>query len=222
MPPVIFLDQLPTKQGTLVPISVQPLTVALIEWWQAHIQPHIARLDRADAQWDWYIIDGLCGVSGRGFGQDPRGYAITLPSLRDPAGQPLIVALLYLARRYPYLPNHRLRACYLWYLSTAPSQALTPFIASPDDLPKLVGTAGVDVAVCEAYNAGWQGRMGTHAHRRGGLELVQFYLRCAMTLLPQTSRLPRGRRLGGNDGRYLYLDEAGALTFRKRLTPFYR
>jgi hypothetical protein len=136
--------------------------------------------------------------------------------------QPLIVALLYLARRYPYLPNHRLRACYLWYLSTAPSSALAPFVSSGDDLPKLIGTAGVDVGVCGAYHAGWHGRLGLHADPRGGAELIEFYQRCAMTRLPQTSRLPRGlRRLTGNDGRYLYLNEAGAISFRKRLTPFH-
>jgi len=222
MPPVAFLHQLPTKRGTLVPISVQPITAALIDWWHTHIQPTIARLDRADAEWDWYMIDGLWGITARGLGQDPQGYAITLPSLRDPAGDPLIVALLYLARRYPYLPNRRLRACYLWYLSTAPSSALAPYLSSGDDLPKLIGTAGVDVGVCEAYHAGWQGRLGLHADPRGGAELIEFYQRCAMTRLPQTSRLPRGRRrLAGNDGRYLYLDEAGALSFRKRLTAFH-
>jgi hypothetical protein len=81
-----FLHQLPTTDGGRIRTKVQPLTKTAIGWWRLHIQPYIAKLDRVDAEWNWTMIDNLCTHVGRGLRQDPQGYAIVLPHLRDPQG----------------------------------------------------------------------------------------------------------------------------------------
>jgi len=204
----------------MVKIRVAALTKAHVEWWDGHVQPLIdADPARPDAGWDWPKIRLKCSLSAL-VGQAPVGYMI---GVERPASDELVpIAFTQIVRKYVHLADHRKKAVFLWYLSTAPLKELAKEgILATDEVPKRNGVAGLDVAVTESFGIGWEGRVGTHAAPKGRASLFKWYVDQGMTPLDIVARLPRMRNWGvfggGNDGRYLYYDEAGAATFRTTL-----
>jgi len=150
-----------------------------------------------------------------GLGQHIHYFAITIPRPSDE----LVLGLVVVAGRYPFLPKPSQTGVLLWFCSTIPQEVLERHLPQP--LPKGLGKIAVDIAVTLSFQNNWAGRTGTHAHPDGGEKLIQFYENtCNMQPLSSKTALPTlGRRLFSvNDGRYYYLDETTALQFSQDLT----
>lgn len=212
-----FVQRAPTRDPAIFyRIHISPIHKSHLIWWNTYVQPRIDRLpNRADQGWRWTRIRMLCHSAG--IAQDVRDFAITTT---PPDGSPTIVlGLVVVATKYPFLADPRQLSVFLWHCSTIPQQVLTDYI--PEPWPKQLGQIAVDLAVTVGFRQGWQGRTGTHADPKGGPALLQFYHQtCQMHPLPAHRSLPTlGRRLfQTNDGRYCYLDPIRALSFSQSLT----
>ncbi len=191
-----MLALLPREDGAgTVKIRVSRLTVRHIEWWDQHIQPLIDAVPtRPDAGWDWRMIGLMCSVLGAS--QAPVGYAVGIERAEEDQFVP--ITLVQIVRRYPHLGDHRKRAVFLWYLSTAPVKEMVHHgLLSSKEVPKRNGVAGLDVAVTEAIRMGWKGRVGTHADPKGSADLVFWYRKQGMVLLDKTAKLGIGPNVSG-------------------------
>ncbi len=120
--------------------------------------------------------------------------------VRNDRGQAIPAAMSLLIETYPHLDTRQppAEAAFLWFLASAPDDALAPVGVSPT--PKL-GATCIDIAITASFNAVHDGRIGLHAARA---DLVPFYRGCGLLQLPALLSLPVPR---GNDGRFFYTDE---------------
>ncbi len=218
---VPFVRRAPTKSGQDVSIHVAKMTFAHVRWWHSHVQPIIDRdPSRADYGWNWLLYVPFAEVTGRVLTRRPLGYTI---GLSDPERDRFVpCALMQLLGRVPALDDHDRESVFVWFLSTAPDEALTTIEDHPiavDRIPRRLGTIGLDVAVTQSLNERRFGRTALYADERGGEALLQWYRRRGMTVLPDEAKLPPGPRrlLKPSDGRYCYYTVPAAVEASKEL-----
>ena len=220
-----FISKAPSENG-LVGVRVEPMTAHHVDWWHFNIQKSINTMEcykhRADYGWHWPRILSLVSVT-KYLGQQPYGFTLGLPM---PNGDLLPCGLVLLVR-YPYFVDHRKKAVFLWYLTDAPRSVLRNHLEThhPDmkdiELPKMLGSICLDIAVTHAFNTNLEGRMELHAAKEGGERLFQWYEKQGMTPVPESRRLPIGRQIGiGNDGRYFFFSSSDAIIFSEALNRF--
>lgn len=220
---VPFVRRAPTDSGEEVPIRVSRMRPAHVLWWQSQVQPIIDEdPERADHDWNWLLYASFAAVAGRVLSREPVGFTI---GMTDEEGDRFIpCALVQLLGRVPALDKPDKESAFVWFLSTAPDQALTSIEDQPiaeDRIPKRLGSIALDVAVSHSLNQRRGGRVALHADEDGGKPLLKWYLRQGMSVLPASKRLPEGpRRLfKPSDGRYCYYTVSGALEASRSLDP---
>ena len=218
-----FAHRAPTEGGEDVPIRVAKMTASHVLWWHSHVQPIIDRdSSRADNGWNWLLYAPFARVAGRVLSRKPAGYTVGLFD----SGRDLFIpcALVQLLGRVPALDDHDREGAFVWFLSTAPDEALTTIEGHPipeDRIPRRLGSIALDVAVTHSLNERRLGRTALYADERGGDVLLQWYQRQGMTVLPDEDKLPPGPRrlLKPSDGRYCYYTVPAAIAASKELDP---
>ena len=121
---VPFVRRAPTQSGEDVPIRVAKMTAAHVLWWHSHVQPIIDRdSTRADNGWNWLLSAPFAELAGRVMIRKPVGYTV---GVGDPDRDRFIpCALVQLLGRVPALDDHERESAFVWFLSTAPDEALT-------------------------------------------------------------------------------------------------
>lgn len=195
---VPFVRRALTKSGQDVPIHVAKMTAPHVLWWHSHVQP---------------IID-------RDPTRKPADYSIGITD--SPRDRFIPCALVQLLGRVPALDEHDRESVFVWFLSTAPDEALTSIEDHPipqDRIPRRLGSIALDVAVIHSLNHRRFGRTALYADERGGDSLLQWYRRRGMTILPDEDELPPGPRrlLKPSDGRYCYYTVPAAIQASKEL-----
>ena len=220
---VPFVRRAPTKSGEDVPIHVAKMTSAHVFWWHSHVQPIIDRdPTRADNGWNWLLYVPFAEVAGRLLVRKPVGYTV---GVSDPELDRFVpCALVQLLGRVPALDDHKRESVFVWFLSTAPDEALTTIEDHPipdDRIPRRLGSIALDVAVTDSLNRRRFGRTALYADERGGEPLLQWYRRRGMAVLPDDDELPPGPRrlLKPSDGRYCYYTVPSAIAASKELDP---
>jgi hypothetical protein len=197
------------------------MTAAQVMWWHSHVQPIIDRdPSRADNGWNWMLYVPFAELGGRVLMRKPVGYAVGLSDSESDRFVPC--ALVQLLGRVPALDEHDRESVFVWFLSTAPDEALTSIEDHPiseDQIPRRLGTIALDVAVTHSLNERRFGRTALYADERGGDVLLQWYQRRGMTVLPDEDTLPRGPRrlLKPSDGRYCYYTVPAAIEASEEL-----
>ena len=220
---VPFARRAPTQSGEDVPIRVAKMTAPHVLWWHSHVQPIIDRdPSRADNDWNWLLYVPFAEVAGRVLIRKPAGYTV---GLTDPERDRFVpCALVQLLGRVPALDDHHRESVFVWFLSTAPDEALSSIADHPipaDRIPRRLGSIALDVAVTHSLNERRLGRTALYADERGGDALLQWYHRRGMTVLPDEAKLPPGPRrlLKPSDGRYCYYTVPAAVEVSKELDP---
>jgi hypothetical protein len=218
---VSFVRRAPTDSGADAPIHVAKMTVPHVLWWHSHVQPIIDRdASRADNGWNWLLYVPFAEVAGRVLIRQPVGYTV---GLSDPERDRFVpCALVQLLGRVPALDDNERESVFVWFLSTAPDEALTTIedhLLPADAIPRRLGSIALDVAVTHSLNKRRFGRTALYADERGGDVLLQWYRRRGMTVLPDEATLPPGPRrlLKPSDGRYCYYTVPAAIEASKKL-----
>jgi len=121
---VPFVRRAPTEGGDDVPIHVAKMTAPHVLWWHSHVQPIIDRdPSRADNGWNWLLYVPFAEVAGRVLTRKPAGYTIGISDRERDRFIPC--ALVQLLGRVPALDDHDRESVFVWFLSTAPHEALT-------------------------------------------------------------------------------------------------
>jgi len=220
---VPFVRRAPTASGEEVPLRVAKMTMAHVSWWHSHVQPIIDRDPaRADNGWNWMLYVPFAEVSGRLLTRKPAGYTVGLCDDENDRFVPC--ALVQLLGRVPALDDHDRNSAFVWFLSTAPEEALTTIEDHPipeDRVPRRLGSIALDVAVTHSLNEKQLGRTALYADERGGDVLLSWYQRRGMTVLPDEEKLPLGPRrlLKPSDGRYCYYTVPAAIEASQELDP---
>lgn len=189
-----------------VRIRVSDMTARDTAWWDARVQPTIARTSgRADRHWIWSAVLPLFLLHQ--LSKRRRCRPLVMWAYAD-NGRLVRAAMSLVIERYPRLDDATGGlAHYLWLVSTAPNSILARFGVS--DAPSLGGVS-VDASMVLSENAGFAGRIGLHAAPSGGDGLVKLYeIDCGLQRLPITSVLPRAVRRT-DDGRFFYADDRRA------------
>ena len=84
----------------------------------------------------------------------------------------------------------------------------------------MLGKIGLDIAVTHAFNHDLEGRTELHAAPEGGERLVSWYKNQGMKMFPKDGKLPLGRQLRGNDGRYFHFSGVDAIIFSQKLDKY--
>ena len=220
---VQFAKRAPTSSGEDVPIRVAKMTASHVLWWHSHVQPIIDRDPaRADNGWNWLLYVPFAEIAGTVLIRKPAGYTV---GLCDEANDRFIpCALVQLLGRVPALDDHHRESAFVWFLSTAPDEALTTIEDHPiseDHIPRRLGSIALDVAVTHSLNHRRHGRTALYADERGGEVLLKWYRRRGMEVLPQDEKLPPGPRrlLKPSDGRYCYYTVPAAVEASRELDP---
>jgi hypothetical protein len=210
-----FVRWAPSRSATngKVALTVLPLTLKRAEWWHANIQPTIDKEVpvRADRGWRWPLIWATTKFA---LTQRPIGFAICVTTS---TGTEIPCGLVLLVGRYAALDDPNSQSVFLWYLADAPLLALEP-VLTLDEIPKMLGTLCLDVAVTHSFSENLDGRTSLHAAPEGGDKLMKWYAKRGMTNLPLTA--PKPSRLRSNDGRYFYYTPSSALVASKDLDAF--
>ncbi len=201
-----FVSRAPDAQGGFVPLRVSHLRPSHVFWWHGHVQPRIdADESRADRHWNWLLYSAFAYAAGTVMGRRPTGYVVGMEH-----GEHLVpCGLLLLLGRIPALDGARKKSAFVWYLTTAPREALTsiPELELTDaEAPRMLGRITLDVAVTHSLRRRTRGRTALYADKGGGEKLLDWYQAQGMEVYPADRRLPRGpRRLfKPSDGRYCY------------------
>ena len=197
------------------------MTVSHVRWWHSHVQPIIDQdPDRADRDWNWLLYIPFSTVAGGVQGRQPVGFTVGLRV--EERNQLIPCALVQLLGRFPALDAPKGKSVFVWFLSTAPDEALTSieeYTITEDRVPKRLGSITLDVAVTHSINKHRLGRTALYADEDGGKTLLGWYRRQGMSVLPAGERLPRSfrRLLKPSDGRYCYYTVQSALEASRSL-----
>jgi len=218
---VRFVNRAPTKSGQYLTLHITPMTVPHVLWWHSHVQPIIDRdPSRADRDWNWLLYVSFATVASGLLARQPAAYTVAI--VANEKGVIIPCALVQLMGRFPALDNHSKTGAFVWFLSTAPDEALTSISEYPisdDRVPKRLGRIALDVAITHSLNERRNGRVALYADEKGGEALVDWYRRCGMEVLSPNIRLPRvPRRLfKPSDGRYCYFSPRKAIEASRAL-----
>lgn len=220
---VPFVAQAPTQSGEPIGLRVASMKLQHVLWWHSHVQPLIDRdPQRGDRNWNWLLYVPFATLAGGILVRQPVGYTVGIHS--DDADRFIPCALVQLLGRFPALDVPKRKSVFVWFLSTAPDEALLTIKDHPldeDRLPKRMGTIALDVAVTHSLNKRRRGRTALYAEESGGSVLLKWYQKRGMTVLPAGERLPPGPRrlLKPSDGRYCYFTVGAALASSRALDP---
>lgn len=197
-----FVKRAPVAEA-FTAVHVVELSQEVYLYWHQQIEPVIRKLPtRLDRKWNWspmyrYLPLALEKMMGR----DLPGYAVLV--LNDD-GDVVPAGLVLLSVGYPALDADRESSVFLWYLTSAPLEALQGLkVGSKPRLLEIL----VDIAFVVSEARGYHGRIGLHAEDEPGNPEAQklldrYQTRCGLLSLPPDASM-RGlaRR---NDGRYFY------------------
>jgi hypothetical protein len=170
-----FVQRLPqlSDSGYLA-VRVKRLSKEIADWWHKHVQPVVNRdLSRADAGWSWPMFTAfndwktLPAMSPHGFAicvERPEGESLPLA----PAGLPL--ALTQLVAPCPFVEDPREYSVLLLYVSAVPRG----FFPSLGRI-RLVGMAGIDIAIVRALQLGYGGRVMLTVGEKDADRLAAWY-----------------------------------------------
>ena len=218
---VRFISRAPTESGEYVELRVTKMTLPHVLWWHSHVQPIIdINRSRADNGWNWLLYASMATLTDRLLARQPVGYTVGIVA-REP-GIIIPCALVQLIGRFPALDDNSAEGAFVWFLSTAPDEALQTISDYPipvDRLPKRLGTIGLDVAVTHSINHGRRGRVALYADEEGGDGLLDWYRRRGMEVLSADRRLPPVPRrwFKPSDGRYCFYPPDRALQASRAL-----
>ncbi|WP_169545392.1 hypothetical protein [Sneathiella aquimaris] len=195
-----YISKLPLKSTQEKPVWVEQLTSSnYIDWWHQNIQPSIStQTERADHDWNWKRLYFM----RRAYPQkDPQYFALCTQGINGTVVLSLCLCLC--DERFPV--GDQEKALFVWYLSGAPKEALTPFIEEKQ-LPGLIGRGSLDTTLVKSLKKGHNGCVWLHADGRGGKKLINTYISWGMKQIPSEVKI---LRFGAdrNDGRYLYFDQ---------------
>jgi len=200
--------------GSVVRLMVIKMTDYHTRWWDSNVQP-ACDLDpgRADRGWNWPRIRLRTGLLSSVARKPARSYVLGIPYPPDhivPCGMLLQVpcAAFDQANRNGF---------FIWYLADAPKSFLLQLVA-PRLIPKACASILVDIAICDSFAEGFDGRIGLHAAPAGGQRLFSWYQKIGMINLPISKPIPINFRI--NDGRYFYHDEISAQTASNGLDQY--
>ncbi|EGQ8006851.1 hypothetical protein G5Y06_004503 [Vibrio parahaemolyticus] len=197
-------------------VSVVEASLSLLNTWHNHIQkPHINADDsRLDSGWNWVkFYLGHYNVS-KALKQKPKILCIgtRVQSKFVPLG------LVLVAQNYPAIHNNKEKSSFIWYLTTAHEDFLKIYL-DDDDIPSL-GKFCIDLGLTTSFLNLNEGNLGLHADPKGEDGLLDFYKKCNLLPLDVDAKLPKGRKLTGNDGRYFYLDKGSSLKVSQNLDTY--
>lgn len=199
------------------------MSLSHVLWWHAHVQPVIDEdPERADRGWNWLLYVPFATIAGAVLTRKPAGYTVGLCD--EEGGRFIPCALVQLLGRIPALDDHDRESGFVWFLSTAPDEALLTIEDYPmtaERLPKRLGAITLDVAVTHSLNHRRLGRVALYADKDGGETLLQWYHRRGMTVLPADHKLPSGPRrlIKPSDGRYCFYTVPAAIEASRSLDP---
>jgi hypothetical protein len=187
-----------------------------VQCWHQSVQPAIDVTSpvRADKGWRWRRIFSSTGLTSY-LGQRPAAFTICVQNVQVGGWNYLPCVMTALVESYPAVNARNHKSVFLWYLSTAPAPFLSSLLGS--SAPRLLGSAGLDIARVRSFRLQYDGRVGLHADAGGGASLLQWYLSQGMTQLVQTAFISLARP---NDGRYFFYDPTGARIAHARLDPY--
>lgn len=223
-----MVSRAPAGEGTQ-DVVVLPMTKEHRAWWDSTVQPFIDALPketvRADRGWRWSkirkvellaaafsgkVAGAVSGAESFGelLGQRPEAYTLGLISK---TAEFFPVGMLTLCGVFRCEPVDGLTSpcVFLWYMSGAPG-AFLELVAGTQSVG-LITRLLLDTAVCRSWALGEDGRLLLHADQGGQARLLQWYQKQGMKTVP--SEIEKVSRLRENDGRYLYFDGPGAVTF---------
>ena len=218
---VRFVSRAPTQSGAPIGIRVARMQLSHVLWWHSHVQPLIDRDEqRVDRGWNWLLYVPFATLAGGVLARRPVGYTVGIHD--EPTDRFIPCALVQLLGRCPALDEPKRKGVFVWFLSTAPAQALLTIEGhpmTPDRLPKRLGTITLDVAVTHSLNNLRLGRAALYAEEAGGSILLQWYQKRGMSVLPAGKRLPPSPRrlLKPSDGRYCYFTVEAAVESSRAL-----
>jgi len=218
---VRFVRRAPTKSGELVGIHVSRMTLPHVLWWHSHVQPVIDQdSERADRDWNWLLYVPFSTLAGGVLARQPVGYTVGVRVTKKDHFIPC--ALIQLLGRFPALDSPKGKSVFVWFMSTAPDEALSTIARHPiaeDRIPKRLGAITLDVAVTHSLNKHRWGRSALYADKDGGDALLHWYQRQGMSVLPADQRLPRSPRrlIKPSDGRYCFFTVEAALEASRAL-----
>jgi hypothetical protein len=197
------------------------MSLAHVLWWHSHVQPVIDQdPSRVDRDWNWLLYLPFSTVAGGVLARQPAGYTVGL--CVEEQDRLIPCALIQLLGRFPALNLPGKKSAFVWFLSTAPDEALLSIAdhaLDEDHLPKRLGRISLDVAVTHSLNKHRWGRTALYADEDGGEALLEWYQRQGMSVLPSSRRLPRSPRrlIKPSDGRYCYYTVEAALAASREL-----
>ena len=218
---VRFVRRAPTRSGEPIGIHVSRMTLPHVLWWHSHVQPVIDQdPGRADRDWNWLLYVPFSTLAGGVLARQPVGYTVGIHATETDHFIPC--ALIQLLGRFPALDAPKGKSAFVWFMSTAPDEALLTIEDRPfleDRIPKRLGTITLDVAVTHSINKHRWGRTALYADEDGGDVLLEWYQRQGMSVLPADQRLPRSPRrlIKPSDGRYCYFTVEAALESSRAL-----
>ena len=116
----------------------------------------------------------------------------------------------------------RRRGVFVWYLATAPTEALTTIPEHrlrEETVPRRLGAIGLDTALTHSFNHRRRGRMAFYAADKGEDALLHWYRSRRMLVYPDDRPLPFDVRriVRPSDGRYCYYTIPNAIAASRDL-----
>ena len=220
---VRFVRRAPTAGGGEVELRVTEMTLSHVRWWNSQVQPIIDRdPSRADCGWNWLLYASFATLADKLLARHPAGYTVGLVDRES--GHLIPCALVQVMGRFPGLDDHDRTGAFVWFLSTAPDEALLTVPGHPlseERIPKRLGSIALDAATTHSLNRPTRGRLALYADADGGQPLVDWYCSRGLEVLDDEKRLPLvPRRLfRPSDGRYCYYTPENALQASRQLDP---
>jgi hypothetical protein len=193
-------------------------------WWHAHVQPVIDRdSSRTDQGWNWLLFAPFTMFTARTVAHQPAGYTVGMVIGDETDEEDFIpCALVLLVGRSRALDHPKKRGVFVWYLATAPTEALTTIpehALNEDQVPKRLGAIGLDTALTHSFNNRRRGRMALYAADKGEDALLDWYRSRRMQVYPDDRPLPFDVRriVRPSDGRYCYYTIPNAIAASREL-----
>lgn len=230
----------------MVPISIAKTTSEHIGFWHKSIQPYIDKSHqayinsadggtcRADAGWNWPWLYTMINVLGKLSVCTYSCYTLglVLPDAKLGELKLLPCGLFIIVWPREALSNHasEQKAPLLWYLTTAPENALNKIMNNANggkkNIPDNLFCWGLHSGIILSYQHGYGGEISLHAAAGKCQEkLIHVYGRIGMRGLPRDKPPPKSELrcppyYRKNDGGFFYIDADGASQFWQQMNIF--
>jgi hypothetical protein len=204
-----------TDKHHSVDLKMTDMGAADAAWWDARLGPHHVKIEtRADRFWPWSALLPMCHLVQLAKRRYCRPLVIWA---RTDSGRFLRVGMSIFIETYPYLDvSTRADSVFVWFISSAEPTVLRENFGMSH--PPALGRVLLDNAIVLSQNAGLAGRIGLHAARAGGSQLLRIYQNCGLIRLSEDMPLPTEVRRE-NDGRFFYADPGRAESLAAMLDP---